>query len=123
MNELPVNHPYTKLIEYDRWLLERFSEHFNKTKDGSGIEPRQIEEFVMKQPRSVVALVMRPDGQVLSVSRRDRPDDLGLPGGKIDPGETPERVLVRELLEETNLEAKDFSFCYERVDRSDGRVA
>jgi len=124
VSKLPIDHPYTKLVEYDRWLLRRFSERFNETKDGgSGIEPWQIDEFVMKQPRSVVALVIKPDGQVLAVSRRDHPDDLGLPGGKIDPGETPEQALVRELREETDLEAKDFTFCYERVDRSDGRVA
>jgi len=117
-------HPYAKQIEYDRWLLSRFAEYFDRTKDGgSGVEQWQVDEFVLKQPRSVVALVTRPDGQILAVSRRDRPDDLGLPGGKIDPAETPEQALVRELKEETNLDAKDFSFCYERVDRSDGRVA
>lgn len=123
MSKLPSNHPYAKLIEYDRWLLRRFSEYYDKTKLSEDIEEWQIEDFIMRQPRSVVALVMRPDGQLLAVSRRDRPDDLGLPGGKIDPGETPEQALVRELREETNLEAKDFTFCYERVDRSDGRVA
>jgi 8-oxo-dGTP pyrophosphatase MutT (NUDIX family) len=39
--------------------------------------------------------------RVLAVSRKGNPEDFGLPGGKIDPGETPEQAAVRELREET----------------------
>jgi 8-oxo-dGTP pyrophosphatase MutT (NUDIX family) len=36
----------------------------------------------------------------------DRKDIVALPKGNIDPGETPEQTAVREVLEETGLEAR-----------------
>lgn len=37
----------------------------------------------------------------LAVSRKDNPDDFGLPGGKVDEGEMPIVALYRECIEET----------------------
>jgi 8-oxo-dGTP diphosphatase len=58
------------------------------------------------QPRLAVgAVVLREDGAVLLV-RRGRPPAVGswtLPGGKVEPGETLERAVVREVAEETGL--------------------
>lgn len=81
-----------------------------------------IEKFIQKQPRSVVVIVEQ-GAQILSVSRRNQPNNLALPGGKIDPGELPEHAAKRELSEETGLEAQAVEFCYERVDPTDGRIA
>lgn len=53
----------------------------------------------------VGALLIRADGHVLAASRRGIPSDLGLPGGKVDPGETEAQALVRELQEETGITA------------------
>ena len=59
-------------------------------------------------PRSVCAIVINRDVnnniQLLAVNRPNKPDQLALPGGKIDPGETPEQAVIRELKEETNVE-------------------
>jgi 8-oxo-dGTP diphosphatase len=52
---------------------------------------------------SVVAVVTNDQGHYLAVSRKDDHDDLGFPGGKIEPGESPEEAVVRELYEETGL--------------------
>jgi len=49
-------------------------------------------------------VVRNPDDRVLVIFRRGFWD---LPKGKIDPGESPEEAAVREVMEETGLEAAD----------------
>ncbi len=66
-------------------------------------------------PFTIVALLVHPsDGTLLSVSRKTDHDDLGLPGGKIEPGETPEQALVREVFEETGVRILAFEPCFQR---------
>ena len=55
---------------------------------------------------SAVALV-DPDGRVLLAQRPEGKAMAGLwefPGGKIEPGETPEHALIRELQEELGID-------------------
>jgi 8-oxo-dGTP pyrophosphatase MutT (NUDIX family) len=66
---------------------------------------------------------MQQDGLVWAVSRRDRPEDLGLPGGKIDAGEAPYTAMVRETFEETGVTVTRAIMVFERVDETDGNVA
>lgn len=47
----------------------------------------------------VYALAFTPGGQMLLVRERSNPD-YWLPGGGIEPGESPEAALARELVEE-----------------------
>lgn len=60
---------------------------------------------------NVVAAVIEVDGQVLcmqrGVTRYSYTSHMWeFPGGKIEPGETPEQALHRELIEEMNLDVE-----------------
>lgn len=61
------------------------------------------EETTMDGKQAACCLILSDDGKVLAVSRKDDPTAFGLPGGKVDPGETPEQAAARELQEETGL--------------------
>lgn len=60
----------------------------------------------------VVAAVIRKDGAIFATQRGygDYKDWWEFPGGKIEPGESPEEALVREIKEEldTEIEVGDF---------------
>lgn len=64
----------------------------------------------MTEPKVVlvVAAVMERDGQILICQRKNvgrHALKWEFPGGKVEPGETPEAALQRELREELGIEA------------------
>lgn len=65
--------------------------------------------------QAVVALIIK-DGLILSISRRSDSSKYGLIGGKVDPGESLEEALIREIKEESNIDIFDYTFLYSRIE-------
>ena len=58
--------------------------------------------MTMKQIEVVAAIIHDSDGRIFATQRGygDMKDGWEFPGGKMEPGETPEEALKREILEE-----------------------
>lgn len=76
-----------------------------------------------KEPSYVVALIMR-DGLCVAASRRNKPGNLGLPGGSIESEDgCPFAALVREVTEETGIKVISADHAFSRIDDTDDNVA
>lgn len=60
------------------------------------------------------ALILNSDGTCVAVSRKTNSDDLGLPGGKLEPGENFLNAAIRETFEETGLTIYKAKHFFER---------
>ena len=67
---------------------------------------------------AVVAMIRsRVDPSLwLAVSRKNNPNDWGLPGGKVDPDETSQQAIRREVMEETGITDLDFRWGFDYRD-------
>ncbi len=66
-------------------------------------------QVAVLEPREVAAAAILRGGRLLLAQRRYPPELAGqweLPGGKLEPGETPQRGLARELREELGVRAE-----------------
>ena len=68
------------------------------------------------EKRASMALIFNGE-KVLTVSRKDNPNDRGLPGGKCEDGETFEECVVREVKEETGLDVFAAQFLFSRSEK------
>lgn len=58
-------------------------------------------------PKAVCVVLLDNMLMVMAVSRKDDHKKFGLPGGKVDPGESDEDAARREMLEETGITIKN----------------
>ena len=71
--------------------------------------PEQVHHLTADGRRVVVAAALVREGRLLAARRTAPPDLAGrweLPGGKVEPGETPRTALRRELAEELGIDAE-----------------
>ena len=68
--------------------------------------------FYINSAAAVAALVINDEGKLMLVTRGVEPNygKLDLPGGFIDPGETAENAVKRELLEELGLNVEAIKY-------------
>lgn len=64
-----------------------------------------------KKDHAQVVLI-NEDGYICLVSRKEDHKDFGLPGGKLDKGETFEEAAIREVKEETGLKIKNLTMIF-----------
>ncbi len=69
--------------------------------------------------KTSTAIIPYPDNKILLIKRKTRPfvGFWALPGGRMDPGETIEQTVIREVKEETGLDAKIVGVVGEYVEK------
>lgn len=72
---------------------------------------------------AVTAFIQRKDQRILTSARKTDAQDLGMPGGKIEPHEHPIIALAREVYEETGIWIKDPIRVYVEIDDEGHRTA
>ncbi len=76
-----------------------------------GVLVRMMEKRKAERPIATVgALIHDGNGKVLMIRTHKWSDLWGIPGGKIERGETCDAALIREIREETALEVSDIRF-------------
>jgi mutator protein MutT len=68
----------------------------------------------------VTAAVLEKDGRIIIAQRKSKDHLAGkweFPGGKIEPGETPEECLARELNEEFNITVREMNVKHSNLSR------
>lgn len=66
--------------------------------------------------KQAACVYIREGNRVLAVSRKDDPEDFGLPGGKVEEGETFRKTARRETVEETGLRISNLEKIFEMTD-------
>jgi 8-oxo-dGTP pyrophosphatase MutT (NUDIX family) len=71
-------------------------------------------DFKLKDAKDdhVHVVLINEDGLICLVSRKDNHKDFGIPGGKLDKGESYEEAAIREVKEETGLDIKNLTMIF-----------
>ena len=75
-----------------------------------------VNEIGKEYSKKVSVALIFNQNKILAVSRKNDPNDFGLPGGKVDEGESFEECAIREIEEETGLSVFGLVPIYYRMD-------
>jgi len=106
---MPQNHHPHEILKF----CPRCGEKTFKPQTGKSLECTACGFlFYINEAASVVAVIFNDKGEMLLTVRKHEPEKgmLDLPGGFVDPGESAEQALIREIKEELNLDIYDFSY-------------
>jgi NADH pyrophosphatase NudC (nudix superfamily) len=105
---MQITHPLNVL----KFCPKCGSPEFHQSGDRSLKCDRCSFHFFINSAAAVAALVSDEDGKLLLTTRAVDPDSgmLDLPGGFIDPGESAENALKRELEEELSMKVKSLEY-------------
>jgi 8-oxo-dGTP pyrophosphatase MutT (NUDIX family) len=65
--------------------------------------------------QAAVMLIVREDGMILGVTRKNDHTKFGLPGGHVEPNEDPKDAAIRETFEETGIRVYECEYMYDTV--------
>jgi mutator protein MutT len=68
--------------------------------------------------KAAVMIIRNADNQILSIPRKNDPGKYGLPGGKCEEDETPQKAAIRETFEETGVQVNSCRLVFVRVEDS-----
>lgn len=88
------------------------SDHFNFEGERSFLCGKCGFHFFINSSAAVAAIIENEDGELLLTIRAFDPNKgmLDLPGGFVDPNESAEEALVREIKEELNLKVESLEY-------------
>ena len=85
----------------------------HKVKDQDNMKYKKKDlELKGNEKNHAQVVIINKKGKVCLVSRKDDHKDFGLPGGKVDEGETYEEAAIRETKEETGLDVKNLTMIF-----------
>ena len=89
-------------------IIEELEKELNTNKDGKIVEcPRcGYPVKVYRNPIPTVDIIIKIDGKIVLIKRKNEPHGWAIPGGYIDYGESAESAAIREAKEETSLDVE-----------------
>lgn len=112
------------MINWTQFLERKKKKKIKMSLDIEG-EPVIVGESSHEGTATVAVFTKKPDGLYVLVGKRKKEpqkDKWCLPGGHMDPGETPEDAGIRELREETGVSLGKVTYLRHRLEKKEGLI-